>query len=599
MAVGGASRLLTLAVVAAAALLLLPGLGRVDAWAPDEPRYLQLAEELRARADGLRDVVVLRLDGRPYDQKPPLYFWLAALAGAPLGRVTEAAARLPSALAGVALVGLTLRLGARMLGGAAGTLGAALLLTVFSYAHLARRVQLDVLLALLETAALALFWRVDRGIGPRAVQVAALHGALGLAVLVKGPVGLLVPLAVAASYLALERRLLQLRRAFPLWALPLSLGPGLAWLAAAAALAPEGFARGALGENLLGRFFAGTSHARPFYYYLYTFPVDFLPWTLLWPAVWSAGRGALGAAGGAPAGADRRAALADAAQEARAVALHGERRRERVRRAWRFLAAWVGASVVFFSLSGGKRGLYLLPAYPAAALLCADALVRILAGRSSLPRRVGAPLAVGAAASALAGAGGVAAALAGSSVEGLRDALAGVRTPLLLGFGCAALAAVAAAAAVFAVTGRHRVAALRRVWIAVAGAWTVELAVFLLLYPALDPGRSPRPIAEAAAAATPPGEPIGLVGDRAMLGGLAYYGGRRVAWLDSEADLRRFFADGGRTVVVKARKLERVTAVAPVEERARLRAGRRAVLVVQARPPGAAPSGVSGVETVR
>ena len=80
MAVGGTSRRRHLAVIAGAALLLLPGLGLVDAWAPDEPRYLEVAEELRAMERGPSDLVLLHLNGRPYDQKPPLYFWLAALA---------------------------------------------------------------------------------------------------------------------------------------------------------------------------------------------------------------------------------------------------------------------------------------------------------------------------------------------------------------------------------------------------------------------------------------------------------------------------------------------------------------------------------------
>lgn len=585
---GGASRRRSLAVVAASVLLLLAALGRVDAWPPDEPRYLQVSEEVRARAHGPSDLVLLHLNGRPYDQKPPLYFWLAALAGAPAGRVSEAAARLPSALAGVAAVSLTLALGARLLGGATGALGAALLLTVFTFSHLARRVQLDVLLAALETAALLLFWRVDRGLGRRWPQVAALHGLLGLAVLTKGPVGFLLPLLTAAGYLALEGRLRELGRAFPIAALPLSLGPGLAWLAAAQAVAPAGFALGALGPNTLGRFFEGSSHARPFYYYLYTFPVDFLPWTLLWPAVWLAGRELFSWRGApAPPAAERRAA--PAAAQGRAVAVHGERRRESARRAWHLLLASVGASVAFFSLSGGKRGLYLLPAYPAAALLCADALMRTIGGRSSLPRSLGLPLAL---ATALIGTAGVAAILGavGPSPAALRDVLATLEPASLLAFGCSALAVVAAGVAAWVVTGRHRVAALRRLWIPVAGALAVELAVFLLLYPALDPARSPRPIAVAAAAATAPDEEVGLVDDRALLGGLLYYGGRRVVFLGSEPSIRRFVDRGGRVFVVKARKLERVTAVTPVREVARLRAGRRAVLVVRAvRGPGDGP----------
>ncbi len=54
---------------------------------------------------------MLHLNGEVYSQKPPLYFWLAALAGAPANRVSEIAARLPSALSGLALVWLAERSG--------------------------------------------------------------------------------------------------------------------------------------------------------------------------------------------------------------------------------------------------------------------------------------------------------------------------------------------------------------------------------------------------------------------------------------------------------------------------------------------------------
>ena len=112
------------ALLLGAALLLLAGLGRVGAWAPDEPRYLQVAEEMRSLRHGRAGLVLPHLNDRPYDQKPPLYFWLAALAGGPGGRVSETAARLPSALAGLACVALTLSLGTRLFGGRAGVLGA-------------------------------------------------------------------------------------------------------------------------------------------------------------------------------------------------------------------------------------------------------------------------------------------------------------------------------------------------------------------------------------------------------------------------------------------------------------------------------------------
>lgn len=576
MGVAGApaSTGLRVAVLAGAAALLLSGLGNVDAWAPDEPRYLQVAEELRATGGGAWDRLLLRLNGEVYDQKPPLYFWLAALSGAPFGRVTESAARLPSALAGIALVALTLALGTRLFGGRVAVLGAALMLTLAEFARNARRVQLDVLLAAFEAAALMLFWRIDRGIGPRRAQLALLHAALGLAVLTKGPVGFLVPVLVMAAYLAWERRLRELPRWLPAWGLLLSVGPALAWLAAASALAPSGFADDVLGPNLVGRFFSGTSHARPFYYFGPTYIYDCLPWTLLWPVVFLAGRRLFATPPGAAAG-------------------DGERRR-----AWRFLLAWVGASLLFFSLSSGKRGIYLLPTYPAMALLCADAVVSFLAGRTRVPWGLAAAGASLAAFFALLGVEVVLAAATGEPPllsafapaelqKQVGDWLGVVERPLLLAFGCGLVGLTLLACVAWVVLRRHRTAPLLHVVVAVVAVAGIELAAFLLLFPAANALRSPHPIARAAAQVTPVGRPIGLVGDRAMLGGLAYYGERPVESLLDEQSLTDFVRDGDATLVVKTRKLYRITNIVPVEVLARARTGRRELLVVR---PSAAPT---------
>jgi 4-amino-4-deoxy-L-arabinose transferase-like glycosyltransferase len=545
-------------VLAAAALLLLAGLDAVDLWAPDEPRYAQVAEELRSGEHGPAGLVLLHLNGEPYTQKPPLWFWLAAGIGAPLGRVTELAARLPSALAGIALVALTGALGTRLLGGGAGLLGAALLLTTFEFAHLSRRAQLDPLLALLETAALAAFFRLDRGLGGRTANLAAMHAALGLAVLVKGPVGFLVPLLVVALHLVWERRAGQIARVLPPWALLLSLGPGLAWLGAALALAPPGTFGEAVGTNVFGRFFAGTSHERPFYYYLYQFPVDALPWTALWPAVLLAAR--------------RHVFVADPAL----------RDPERVR-AWRFLLAWVGASFVFFSLSTGKRGLYLLPALPAAALLCADACLRLLEPRTRPPRAFAVAAALGA--TLLTALGAACLAAPWLPLE-LPQGFAPLR---LAAFGAAALGIAAGAAVAWRLQARHLAPPAARLGIVVAAALGLELAVFLLVYPALDAGKSSRTVALAAARLTDPSQPVGLLGDRALAGGLAYYGQRRVSLLSTPESVERFVAGGGRAIVVQERKLSRVEAVVPVHVVARSREGRRALLVVSPAGPAAAP----------
>jgi hypothetical protein len=424
-------------------------------------------------------------------------------------------------------------------------------------------VQLDPLLALLETLALAAFWRVDRGIGRRAANVAAFHLALGLAVLTKGPVGFLVPALIVVAYLAWEGRLRALTRAFPWWGFALSVAPGVAWIAAASALAPPGFADAALRENLLGRFFEGTAHVQRVTYYLVQLPLDFLPWTLLFPVA------ALGAW----------RTLRDPATTPEA------------QRAWRFLVAWVAASVVFFSFSAGKRGLYLLPAFPAVALLCAGGLERWLAARARAPKRlalfaftVGALFALVGALALQLGSGAPLPALFDNDWLGrwLRPSdlgdidLAGLRS-----FGLTLFGAIVAAAVAWVALARSRSSALRFVFVPIGLAYAALFAAFAQLFPAIDGMRSVRPIALAASAHTPAGESIGLYDEHNLVGGLAYYAEDPVRELATPADVEAFFRDGGRIVVARERKLAGKPLGQVVE---RFRSGERQVVLI-------APSG--------
>jgi len=536
-------------VLGAAAVLLLLGLGRLDADAPDEPRALQVAEEMRSFEHGPTGLVLLHLNGDVYTQKPPLYYWLAAAFGAPGGRVTEWAARLPSALAGIGVIALTLLLGTRLLGSGAGTLGAAILLTSWEFPYLARRVQFDVLLTFFELAALASFWWLDRGIGSRRLHQLVLHLSLGLAVLTKGPVGFLIPVLTIVAFLLWERRTRDLRKGFPLWGLVLSLGPGLAWIVAASSLAPPGFAAKAVGQNVFMRYFAGSSHVQPFWYYLWAFPTAFLPWTIAWPVVAWMGRRAVFTA----------------------------EPDESARRAWRFLLAGVATSLVFFSISSGKRGLYLLPIFPATALLTADALLRWLAGRARLPRAFGVGTVLVLALLLAVGAESIAAGL-GRPLFVKPDRIAELNLTFLLAFGCGLVGVALAGLAAGVLWARNRMPTVAFPGLVAGTVAAVELAMFLLLLPALEPIQTLRPTAVAAGHLTPEGQRIGLLGNRAMVGALDYYGGRKVAVLRTAEDVARFFEGGGRALVVRGKKLERLPV--PVEIAHRARSGGRELLVV-------------------
>jgi len=262
---------------------------------------------------------------------------------------------------------------------------------------------------------------------------------------------------------------------------------------------------------------------------------------------------------------------------------------ERRRRAWRFLLACVGTSLVFFSISSGKRGLYMVPAFPAAALLCADACIRGLSARTALPRSASVVAALFAVLALAVGAESLAAGLGRpiAPIEAWKEMLPALNRTFLMAFGCALIGISSGGVVAWWVMLRNRAPLLAHAAISVTAVFAVELAVFTLLYAALDPIRSTRPISEAAAQITPAGESIGLVGDRSMVGGLVYYTGHHVEALKTPEDIQGFLAEGGRTFVLKRRKLERVEAHTPVEIVGSSRTGRRELVV--AIPAGSPP----------
>ncbi|MEW5724214.1 MAG: glycosyltransferase family 39 protein, partial [Thermodesulfobacteriota bacterium] len=108
-------------VLTAAGLILFAGLGRAPLFDRDEGEYATVARSMLERADW----VVPHVNERPYYEKPALYFWLTALCFKLFG-YNEAAARLPSALAGLALVLLMAWFGRRRCGPRFGRLAAIL-----------------------------------------------------------------------------------------------------------------------------------------------------------------------------------------------------------------------------------------------------------------------------------------------------------------------------------------------------------------------------------------------------------------------------------------------------------------------------------------
>ncbi|PYM80219.1 MAG: hypothetical protein DME09_19830 [Candidatus Rokuibacteriota bacterium] len=192
--------LLWAAVCMAAAAPLFVGLGSVPFDDPGEGMHAEIAREL-GPVTGPFD---LRLNGVRYVDKPPLLYWLIALAFTVFGR-TEAAARAVSAVAAVAAVAATAWLGARLLGWRDGLAAGLVLLTSIWFFVYTRYVRPETLFlaALAWGFALALAG-LERGRRAWVVGGLAAFGAAGLA---KDPLGAVGPVLALAAGLTLARRL--------------------------------------------------------------------------------------------------------------------------------------------------------------------------------------------------------------------------------------------------------------------------------------------------------------------------------------------------------------------------------------------------------
>jgi 4-amino-4-deoxy-L-arabinose transferase-like glycosyltransferase len=331
---GGTALLLGLT----AALLLLR-LGSVPLVGPDEPRYVRVAVEMHRAHEWVRPT----LAGAPWLEKPPLYYWLAGLCFSVFGE-TEWAARLPSVLATLVLVGATALFGARLHDGSAGLHAGFVLATSilpFAYGHAAT---MDMLLAATLTVGLGLLALRLLGIaGPLAIPVGAAF--LGLATLAKGPLGVLLPGLVVLAYLIAAREWRFLRELLSPAAIAAFLIVAAPWYVLILLDQGHAFVDVFLLNHNLQRFTSTIHrHPGPPYYYVPLVLAGLFPWTgLVLPGL---------------------AALAP-----------------RRSRSDRFVLVWLLIPFVFFSLAGSKLPGYVLPCLPPLAILMGRAAALLVEGR--------------------------------------------------------------------------------------------------------------------------------------------------------------------------------------------------------------------------
>src|SRR5262245_12011745 len=177
------------------AVLVLPSLGQRFVGTTDEARFVLYARE--AMAHGV--LFDVRLRGKFFREKPPLYAWTIAALSLPRGRVTEGTAQLPLALAAIGGAVFTFLLGDRLFTRRAGLWAGLVLATTAGFYRHSQILLPEMMVLAFATAGAYWFWRAMEKPPGRGARV-LFYAMLALALYAKGPLGLL-PFLVAAVWL--------------------------------------------------------------------------------------------------------------------------------------------------------------------------------------------------------------------------------------------------------------------------------------------------------------------------------------------------------------------------------------------------------------
>ncbi len=455
------SRTGLLLLVACCGFLLFYGLGAFGLLGADEPRYAQVAREMLNR----NDWVTPTLNGKPWLEKPPLYYWQAmltyraarALSSANDG-VTEQTARFPGALDAALMIAIIYFFLRRFRPGSEldGALITASCAGVIGFAHAAST---DMpLTATFAIAMLAWFAFYER---QRNFDLAIFYIFLALGTLAKGPVAPALAALIIMLFALAKRDWGVIFQTIWIRGFALFLAVALPWYIAVQMRNPE-FFRVFILEHNVARFSSNIyHHPQPFWFYLPVFLLAVLPWTM-WLIVATV-------------------------EHVRAVVRDRREASASPDDSWAlFLLIWMAVPVLFFSASQSKLPGYILPAVPAGALLLAEYLAARREASGEQETRISLRLA--AAQGILCGLM-IFAALATASVA--------LTHHLRLGKGTYVAAAIASAfafgiaAALVSRAGARLLRAVTLIAVIVSVAAVIRLAA-----PAIDTTQSSRPVAE-------------------------------------------------------------------------------------------------------
>ena len=326
---------------------MFAGLGNTALWEPDEPRFAEATRQMFERGDFLTPW----FNDRPRFEKPVLLYWLQTPFVAVLGP-TETAFRIPAALAGLLTLLIVYRLARDLVTPEAGLFAALTLATTFRFILYARQSLTDVPVTLFVTLSVWLFLRAHDAPDGRSRRDALLAWvATGLAALTKGPVAVLGP-AIWIAFALIVHRQTFLRRLHLVSGLLVAAAIALPWHLYMIALHGRAFVDVALGYEVVARYLSEDfpGRDRGIFYFVGVWFGDAAPWSLFFVSavIWIY---------------TRWRELQSGTQRLALLAL-----------------IWFAFVLGLFSVSQYKLPHYIMPAYPATAVLTGIFLDAVLSG---------------------------------------------------------------------------------------------------------------------------------------------------------------------------------------------------------------------------
>lgn len=313
-------------------LVFFWGLGSRPFYTRGEPREGLVVWEMYSTGNWILPMV----NGEYIPFKPPLFHWVGILASELQGRVDEFSIRFPSALFATLGVLMTYFAGAFLWGERAGLMAGIVLAAIPEWSQSSQNAQVDMILAFFMAAACFYFYFLYQRQKFSTLWALGLPFLLGCATLAKGPVGAVVPSLIFLIFLVLRRDLAFIKQLRPFASTAVFLVVagswyGLAWQQGGMAF----FSRQIVGETI-GTAAGDYGHHQSIFYFVPYLFQNMTPWSFFFPAI--------------------------------ALYLYS-RRRTLSKEHLSFQFVSIATIFVFFSVALGKRSVYILPLYPATALL--------------------------------------------------------------------------------------------------------------------------------------------------------------------------------------------------------------------------------------